>query len=124
MQTRKTKIILYGADAPDAALKQALQQLFNLKTIDKDVELSNFIARNGGDLILWEILHTEHSEVNSIRLIKLKFPEIKIIIINGGSGTKIAAELLTAGASDIFPRPFDNDLLIDRIIALLRIAND
>jgi DNA-binding NtrC family response regulator len=61
--------------------------------------------------------------LKELSLIKDKYPGIKIIVIIESASTKVAAEILKAGASDIFPKPVDHDLLIDRIVALLSLKN-
>jgi DNA-binding response OmpR family regulator len=50
----------------------------------------------------------------------LLLPEVKILVIVDTKSTKEAAKVLKYGATDVFPKPFDPQLLVERVKALLQ----
>jgi len=121
---RKPKIIICGLTiALDKILINALQEISNVKVLANYYELLKLPFIEGEELILWELSEASEKKLEEINTITKQYPDIKIIIINGGGSTKIAAEILKAGASDIFPKPFDHELLVDRVVALLRLKD-
>ena len=124
MDQRKPKIIICGLTiALDKILINALQEISNVKVLTNYYELLKLPFIEGEELILWELSEASEKKLEEINTITKQYPDIKIIIINGGGSTKIAAEILKAGASDIFPKPFDHELLVDRVVALLRLKD-
>lgn len=124
MDQRKPKIIICGLTiALDKILINALQEISNVKVLANYYELLKLPFIEGEELILWELSEASEKKLEEINTITKQYPDIKIIIINGGGSTKIAAEILKAGASDIFPKPFDHELLVDRVVALLRLKD-
>jgi DNA-binding NtrC family response regulator len=120
MKQGKTKIILCGKTIVlDKTLIQTLQEFCDVKVFNNCCDLLNLSLKEGEKLILWELSGISKKQLKEITSVKERYSNIKIIVINGGASTKVAAEILKAGASDIFPKPFDNDLLIDRVVALL-----
>lgn len=122
MNQKKPKIILCGESVViNKELIQALQEFADVKLIINYFDLIKHKMTEDEKLIVWELSKVSRKRLKSIATIKKRQPSIEIVIINGGGGTKIAADILKAGASDIFPKPFDLDLLIDRIGALIRL---
>ena len=124
MKQGKTKIILCGESiALDKMLIQTLKEFCDVKIIFNSCDLLKLSLEEEQELILWELSGTSKQHLKKIALIKERYSDIKIIVINGGASTKVAAEILKAGASDLFPKPFDHDLLIDRVVALLSLKD-
>jgi DNA-binding NtrC family response regulator len=120
----KPKIILCGETITlDEALVQRLKEFSDLEVFINCLDLLTLSHRAGQELILWEVSESNIKHLKELSLIKDKYPGIKIIVIIEGVSTKGAAEILKAGASDIFPKPVDHDLLIDRVVALLSLKN-
>jgi len=116
----KTTIVLCGETiVSDRQLTQALQRFFEIKFINDAADLIELPPERGEQLILWELPGIGKNQLEQLRRIRQHHPGIKIIVIEGGASTRVAAEILKAGASDIFPKPFDHELLIDRVVALL-----
>jgi len=59
-------------------------------------------------------------QIQFLKQLKFKIPEVILIAINGSENVNSAAELLIAGATDIFPAPYNPALLVERIEGLLR----
>ena len=72
-----------------------------------------------GVLVL-EITADSWSDLNIIKTIKRKFPNIEIILINGNDDQGVLAKAFALGAKDAFPKSYDRELLVERIQALLR----
>ena len=124
MNQGKPKIILCGEKITlDKALVQTLKEFSDVEVFSNSRDLLTLSSRTDQELILWEISASGKKQLKELSLIKDKYPGIKIIVIIESASTKVAAEILKAGASDIFPKPVDHDLLIDRIVALLSQKN-
>ena len=124
MNQGKPKIILCGEKITlDKALVQTLKEFSDVEVFSNSCDFLILSSRTDQELILWEISASGKKQLKELSFIKNKYPDIKIIIIIESPSTKIAAEILKAGASDIFPKPVDHDLLIDRIVALLSLKN-
>ena len=124
MNQGKPKIILCGDTInSDKALVQTLKEFSDVEVFNNSRDFLTLSSRTDQELILWEISASGKKQLRELSLIKNKYPDIKIIIIIESTSTKIAAEILKAGASDIFPKPVDHDLLVDRIVALLSLKN-
>jgi len=121
-QKKPTIIVCGETIILDNTLINALQEFSIVKVLDNYRDLLKLPPQEE-KLIVWELSAVCRKSFNIITSIKKRRPEIKIVIINGGTGTKTAAEILKAGAADIFPQPFDLELLIDRVVALLRLNN-
>ena len=124
MKQGKTKIILCGETiALDKTLIQTLKEFCDVKVFFNCCDLLKLSLEDEQELVLWELSGASEQDLKEIALMKERYSDIKIIVINGGASTKIAAEILKAGASDLFPKPFDHDLLIDRVVALLSLKD-
>lgn len=124
MNQGKPKIILCGQTiALDTVLIQTLTEFSQLKVLINCRDLLTLSSGSDQELILWEIPASGKIHLKELSLIKDKYPRLKIVVIIESTSTKVAAEILKAGASDIFPKPVDHDLLVDRIVALLSLKN-
>ncbi|NIP31795.1 MAG: hypothetical protein GTO02_19990 [Candidatus Dadabacteria bacterium] len=125
MSQKKPKIILCGETITlDKSLLQALRKFFTVNIFANYFNFLELPLNEGEKLVLWELSRFDQEELNAISSIKKRHADIRIVVINGGAGTKVAAEILKAGASDIFPKPINYELLVDRIFALLSLKDE
>lgn len=121
---KKPKIILCGEMiASDKLLIQTLKEFSDVDIFINCHDVLALSPRICRELILWEVSGSCKKHLKELSLIKEKYSGIKIIVIIEKANTKGAAEILKAGASDIFPKPFNLDLLVDRVVALLSIID-
>ena len=70
-------------------------------------------------LILFEIVNENLTDIDLIKSIKLKFPEILIVLINGNANRKLIAKAFEYGVKDAFRKPYRYDLIEERVKGLL-----
>lgn len=72
------------------------------------------------DLILFEISKKSNSDVVIIGNIKIQFPDIPIIVMNGNGDNEIMIEAFTNGVIDAFKKPYKYHLIVERVNAIFR----
>ena len=59
------------------------------------------------------------SDIDLIKNIKSKFPEILILLINGNGNRNLIAQAFAFGVKDAFRKPYRYDLIEERVKGLL-----
>ena len=112
-------ILISGSTvAKDDILSNELQKSGTIFKTTDNSQVETILASQKVDLLLMEISHT-HSEVGIIEDVKKKYPDIKIILINGNGVRDVIAQGFQYGAKDAFRKPYKRDLLVERISALI-----
>ena len=106
--------------ARDKILCQKLAAKFQLSTTVDQKKALKIITNKKIDLVVLEIL-TEDLEI--LQLISSQFPAIAIIVVNAGESKKVIARAFSYGARDVFAKPLDSELLVERLEGLLRSRN-
>jgi DNA-binding response OmpR family regulator len=70
------------------------------------------------NIIILEVLNHDDLEVEIIQRIKLKYPQVMIVLVDGDSD--FTAQLIDSGITDVFSKPLNTSLLIERVIGLLK----
>jgi len=73
------------------------------------------------ELILFEIVKENLTDIEFIREAKSSFPEILIILIDGNGNSNLIAKAFQYGAKDAFRKPYKYDLIEERVRVLLNI---
>lgn len=80
------------------------------------------LRQQPADLVITDILMPEQEGIETIRMLRKEFPEIKILAISGG-GKKGNLEVLpiarTFGAHRTLAKPFERKDLLDAVSALV-----
>ncbi len=80
------------------------------------------LRQQPADLVITDILMPEQEGIETIRMLRKEFPEIKILAISGG-GKKGNMEVLpiarTFGAHRTLAKPFERKDLLDAVSALV-----
>ena len=71
------------------------------------------------ELILFEIINDYLADIDLIKKIKTKFPEIIILLIDGNGNRNLIAQAFAFGVKDAFKKPYRYDLIEERIKGLL-----
>lgn len=74
------------------------------------------------DLVITDLIMPEQEGLESIRMLKAKNPDLKIIAISGGGVADPEIYLRFAtylGAASTFVKPVDNEMLVSRVRQLL-----
>ncbi|MFQ5770506.1 MAG: hypothetical protein ACE5HX_08225 [bacterium] len=82
--------------------------------------IETLLATHKVDILLFEITTDSAVDMNIIKIIRNKFPDIEIILIDGVGNRSVLAQAFALGARDAFPLSYNRALLLERIQALLR----
>ncbi len=114
------RIFIYGRDiSSNEYVTSTLEAKYNVWRAENQTTLVNF-AGHHADLILFEMSKSRKRELNTLKTLKSLLPEVIILVIADKQPTKEVANILKYGATDIFPKPYDPHLLVERVEALLR----
>ena len=94
-----------------------------LKNSDNQQILS-ILKNQKVELILFEIVNEYLSDIDLIKDIKTKFPEILILLIDGNGNRNLIAKAFQYGAKDAFRKPYKYDLIEERVRVLLNIKSN
>mgnify|MGYP001088952571 CR=1 FL=1 len=117
---KKHCILVSGSTvAIDEELVDELQKSAKvLKNTDNN-QVEAIISERKVDLILFEISKDHFSEVEIIKSVKTRFPNIEILLINGNQDRELTAKAFSYGAKDAFRKPYKSPLIVERVNALL-----
>jgi DNA-binding NtrC family response regulator len=116
----------------EADIRESLETLLTMEGYAVD------LAQNGGeglhameardyDLVLLDLMMPDRSGMEVLREVRERDRELPIFMITAYGSTQVAVDALKAGATDYFPKPWENDKLlieIDRIIASRRLERE
>lgn len=115
------RIFIYGRDiSSNEYVTSTLEAKYNVWRAENQTTLVNFATGHHADLILFEMSKSRKKELNTLKTLKSLLPEVIILVIADKQPTKEVANILKHGATDIFPKPYDPHLLMDRVEALLK----
>jgi DNA-binding response OmpR family regulator len=72
------------------------------------------------DLTLFELGKSSKSKERALKKLRLLRPEAMILVMLDNKSTKEVAKILGYGVTDVFLKPFDPPLLVERVEALLK----
>jgi len=102
-----------------ANLSQHLRQEgLHVSETDGTQELMTFLDKEHVGLILLDLQGLKRNGIAMMRLIRQRFPQIKIITINSGDQLDLSIESMRLGAFDDFLIPFHLEGLMARIRSL------
>jgi len=102
-----------------ANLSQHLRQEgFHVCETDGTQELMTFLDKEHVGLVLLDLQGLKRNGIAMMRLIRQRFPQIKIITINSGDQLDLSIESMRLGAFDDFLIPFHLEGLMARIRSL------
>ena len=116
----RPKILIVGKNLiKNRSLIAALKTKYQVDMIEnyQAVEISLLEKIN---LVIIEILKLHPQDLQFLKTLKIKNPNIIIIAVVAEGNVENTSEIFYAGACDIFPEPIHYSLLIQRIESLLK----
>jgi DNA-binding response OmpR family regulator len=114
-------ILIHGEDiASNEYVIKALEAKYRVWRSDDLPNLVNSANGHHPALILLELSKGRKKQLNTLKTLRSLLPEIIILVILDNKSTQEVAEILKHGAMDVFPEPYDPQLLVERVEALLK----
>jgi two-component system copper resistance phosphate regulon response regulator CusR len=119
------RILVAEDDAPLAEfLHQRLQQeQFAVQVVSNGTEAQRLASDQSYDLVILDLNHPSGDGLDVLRGIRLKRPDIPVMMVTGASMVEERVRGLDAGADDYVAKPFAFAELAARIRAVLRRGN-
>ena len=95
--------------------KQLKNKNLTIQLIDDPIQAFEEISKNQYDLILCDIRMKSISGLDVLKRIKLKYPDIPVIIITGYIDDKIMENAVNLGSSDFLIKPITKKVLLNSI---------
>ncbi len=105
--------------ATDDKLVNELQENVTVLKNSDNCRIESIISDRKLDLILFEVSKDSPSEVEIIKNVKINYPDIKIIMINGDGNREVISKSFSYGANDTFRTPYKRSLIVERVNAIL-----
>ena len=117
---KKRRVLISGHSLSfDEELYGALQKIATVLKISDNHWIEALLAYNPVDLVIIEIAEEKSSELELIKRVKDQFPNTVIILIDGDDGREVIAKAFSYGVKDAFRNPYNRDLIVERVKALL-----
>lgn len=118
---KKPNIFISGPSIiANRKLVNTLQIYATVHCNEDNSRIESIFAKRKIDLLLLEICDQQARDIQTIRRIKAQHPEIEIILVDGNSKSEVISAAIHAGARDAFRKPYREDLMVDRILSLLK----
>lgn len=115
---KKPCVLISGITvSKDASLIAELRKSAEVLTNHENHAAGAILERKKVDLIILEVPGQSPQELEIIRWIKTRFPQTKIIFIDGGR--EVLATAFQYGVSDAYRKPYRLEMLVERVKALL-----
>ena len=121
LNSNRIKLLLCGRMViNDEALKTLLQIEYDIICLKNFRTILDVVTKHIVKLMIVDITKQKKEQLNMFKEIKAKIPNVIIVAINGRENVHNAAEILSAGATDVFPAPYNRVLLTERVNGLLK----
>lgn len=114
-------ILLSGPNlSKDKVLKRALQKFANISDNPIQQHILLMLKEQQYHLILFQVSKSDPKSVEVLRTIKKKYPGTVVILVVNNDDLNVIARGLDYGAKDVFKKPYQYELIAERVDALLR----
>jgi len=122
----KTHCILISGStiAKEERLYAELEKNARVIRNTNNYRIESILKSNEVHLILVEISNHNNTEIEIIKNVKHKYPDVEILLLNGDGDVEIIASAIEKGAKDAFKKPYKIDLITERINAILQQIKD
>jgi len=94
---------------------------FKVLTASNATDALELVEKEQPEIVLLDYFMPGKDGFSTLTEIKLKFPDIYVIILTGKGSEEIAVTLMKAGASDYVLKPFLNQDLLERVEKVLKV---
>lgn len=85
-----------------------------------NAHIKSIVARKKIDLILMEISAAPLLDMEILRHLNKQHPNICVLLVEGDKDSEWIARGLQHGAKDAFRRPYQRQLIVERVLAILQ----
>ncbi len=115
------KILIYGKGiANNQYVITNLKAKYTVWFADALPEVVKLASGHHVDLTLFELSKNSKNRLSTLRKLRSLRPEVMILVMLDNKSTKEVAKILSYGVTDVFLNPFDPQLLVERVEALLK----
>ena len=97
-----------------------LLKKYNLVCLKNIKRLEGAVIIKNASLIIIELLRNGSAQLEIVKSLKAKLANVAIVVVTGKQDVQVNAEILVAGAADVFPLPYHPELLVERVDGLLK----
>ncbi|UCE04731.1 MAG: hypothetical protein JSW07_14030 [bacterium] len=116
---KKCVLISGSTIAGDPKLGTEIQKSAIVLKNSDNRQIFSILKNRKVELILFEIIDEYLSDIDLIKDIKTKFPEILILLIDGNGNRNLIGKAFEYGVKDAFKKPYRYDLIEERVKGLL-----
>lgn len=117
----KKCVLLSGPTiAHDEKLKEKLEEFAIVLASDNNSQIESILRGKKVDLIILEVANDNLHEIEIIKIVTTKFPDTEIILIDGNGDQELIAQAFAFGVKDTFRKPYQSNLVVERVNALCR----
>lgn len=122
---KPTKILIVEDDIELAGyLKVLFEADYGVMLTDNEADALEIVGAELPDIIVCDIMLTDGNGIDFCRMVKqtVSWKHIPILLITATKGAQIQLEGMENGADDFLAKPFDKDVLLAKVRALLKRA--
>jgi two-component system, OmpR family, copper resistance phosphate regulon response regulator CusR len=116
------RILVVEDDAPLAEFlhQRLVQEQFAVQVVSDGGEAQRLVGEQSCDLVIVDLNQPEAAGLDLLRNIRVKKPDLPVLMVTGGSMVEERVRALDAGADDYIAKPFAFAEMAARIRAVLR----
>src|SRR5215216_4431794 len=112
----KTVLIADDDVSIRTVLTQALKRAgYEVNAADNGATLYQWVLEGRGDLVITDVMMPGESGLDLLPKIRLKRPEMKVIVMSAQNALTTAVTASERGAMDYMPKPFDIEALLQLV---------
>lgn len=112
-------LVVDDENGPRQALRMLLKEEFDILMADSVVAATEVLEENEVDVVVTDIRMPRQTGMDLLRHVKSNYPDIEVIILTGYGQLDTAMEAIDFGAFAYLEKPFDNQMMVEKIYACL-----
>jgi DNA-binding NtrC family response regulator len=103
------------------ALKKAGMQEKDIMVSTSGEHALEILSREPADIVILDLVLPGIPGIETLKAIRARFPRIEVIVVTGHASAESAVEAMKAGARDYITKPFNLNILREKIINLFEL---